>query len=103
MRVRRLAHSLRFLFLLPWLSMLAGPQDLKAQTTRGNAVDIPTGVLQGRVVDSSAAVLPGVVITVVSADNKPLGSAVTGGSGEFTLGDLPLGNVSLTFHLDGFT
>jgi hypothetical protein len=99
MRVRRVAHSL----LLLWLSMLAGPQGLTAQTAPANTIDTQTRPLQGRVVDTSAAVLPGVVVTAVSADNKTMRSVVTDGGGEFTLSGLTPGDVTLSFHLDGFT
>lgn len=60
------------------------------------------GVLRGAAVDSSAAVLPGVLVTVTSPDGRELATTVTNAKGEFVLEALPAGPVAVTFHLDGF-
>jgi hypothetical protein len=83
--------------------MLSGPNIMTAQSLPPNTVDAPPAALQGRVVDGSTAVLPGVVVTALSAENRLLTTAVTDGTGEFTFAELPSGPVTLTFHLDGFT
>ena len=62
-----------------------------------------TGVLQGRVVDASGAVLPGVTVTVRGP--TIIGgaiAAVTGDSGAFRVPTIPIGIYRVTFELAGF-
>lgn len=66
------------------------------------AAQSPSGGVRGSVVDSSDGVLPGVVVVAVSAEGRPLGSAVTDARGEFAFDGLAAGNVSLSFQLSGF-
>jgi hypothetical protein len=85
------------------VALLAGVP-IAAQTSGSTAASTSSadGRLRGSVVDSSAGVLPGVVVTAVSAEGRQLGTTVTGASGEFTFEGLPAGAVLLNFHLDGF-
>ncbi len=63
-----------------------------------------TGALEGRVADTSGAVLPGVAVTIS-------GPAILGGSrdvvstdtGSYRLTNIPLGTYNVTFALSGFT
>ncbi len=62
-----------------------------------------TGVLQGRVTDSSGGVLPGVTVTVSS--EAILGGSrttVTGDTGTYRLPNLPVGTYELRVELAGF-
>lgn len=65
-------------------------------------VPADTGGLKGTAVDSSGAVLPGVVVSAISADGRPVGSTVTDGNGAFRFDGLPIGPATLRFQLDGF-
>lgn len=56
----------------------------------------------GFVVDESAAVLPGVTVTVVAADGRPLAGTVTDESGRFVFERPPDAAHALTFTLNGF-
>lgn len=60
------------------------------------------GSLRGVVTDRAAGVLPGVVVSAVSADGRTLSTTVTAGSGEFAFERLPPGAIDLRFQLDGF-
>lgn len=67
----------------------------------GVAAPAPPGI-KGRVVDASAAVLPGVTVTAQAPDGRPIATTVTNAVGEFTFDGLPDGQVTLLFRLDGF-
>ena len=58
--------------------------------------------VKGTVVDPSAAVLPGTVVTATAADGRQLAIAITNAAGEFSFDRLPAGPVTLVFRLDGF-
>jgi Carboxypeptidase regulatory-like domain len=61
-----------------------------------------TGSLSGTVVDQNGGVLPGVTVVVASPETGVSQSAVTGGSGEWTVAAVPVGRYGLTFELSGF-
>jgi hypothetical protein len=63
-----------------------------------------TGILQGKVVDASGAVLPGVSVTI-SGPTILGGSrvAVTAGTGTYRLPTIPVGLYAVSFELSGFT
>ena len=61
-----------------------------------------TGALSGRVMDSSAAILPGVMVTITSLDTGQIRSAITGEDGTYRATLLPPGNYSVKFELAGF-
>ena len=83
------------------LWMIAVVSAVIAIGVAGVAAPAPPGI-KGRVVDASAAVLPGVTVTVQAPDGWPLATTVTNAVGEFTFDSLPAGQVTLLFHLDGF-
>src|SRR5262245_16997168 len=61
-----------------------------------------TGALSGRVMDSSAAILPGVMVTITSLDTGQIRSAITGEDGTYRATLLPPANYSVKFELVGF-
>ncbi|NTW37079.1 MAG: hypothetical protein HGB17_13350, partial [Syntrophobacteraceae bacterium] len=74
---------------------------LIASTAVGFAQQTVTGEIQGKVSDKSGAVMPGVTVTLISADRSPL-TAVTSETGSFLFPRLPIGTYSLKFELPGF-
>src|SRR5437879_13668473 len=62
-----------------------------------------TGALTGTVMDSSGAVLPGVMVTTTSVDTAQTRSVITGEDGTYRVTLLPPGNYSVKFELTGFT
>src|SRR5688572_19242965 len=75
------------------LAVLAFASSVSAQAT---------AQLSGRVTDSSAAVLPGVTVTVTRTDTGLTRTAVTDNSGTYVLPNLPLGPYRLEATLSGF-
>src|SRR5215212_7833691 len=63
---------------------------------------ITTGVVQGAVLDSSGAVLPGVDVTIVNSDTNLTQSRTTGPDGRYVFLQLPPGPYKATFRLSGF-
>jgi len=61
-----------------------------------------TGTIQGRVADSSAAVLPGVTVTATSPSMIGSQSQVTNENGSYRFPAVPPGVYELTFELAGF-
>src|SRR5437016_4708062 len=61
-----------------------------------------TGALTGTVMDSSGAVLPGVMVTTTSVDTGQTRSVITGEDGTYRVTLLPPGNYSVKFELTGF-
>jgi hypothetical protein len=62
----------------------------------------PTGVLNGRVVDQSAAGIPGVTITATHTGTNDLRTVVTNAEGVYSLAALPTGTYEVAFQIDGF-
>jgi hypothetical protein len=62
-----------------------------------------TGSIEGIVLDSSGAVLPGVTVTAVHRDTGASRSTVTDESGLFRLPLLPVGTYEVTAELGGFS
>src|SRR6187397_1442451 len=85
-----LAVALAFGFVLPSLSAAQG----------GGASS--TGTIQGRVADSSGAVLPGVTVTATSPSALGAQTTVTSETGNYRFPAVPPGNYELTFELAGF-
>ena len=63
---------------------------------------IGAGNMDGRLVDATGAVLPGVAVTVLNNDTGLTRSTVTESSGRFTFLSLPVGPYTLTAELSGF-
>src|SRR6476619_4904394 len=61
-----------------------------------------TGSINGKVADTSQAVLPGVTVTVASPSLMGVQTAVTDGGGNYRFPALPPGTYTLTFELPGF-
>jgi hypothetical protein len=79
------------------MSCLAFPTLLEAQT------EITTGVIQGTVMDSTGAVLPGVDVTIVNQGTNLTQSRTTQSDGRFVFLQLQPGPYTATFRLSGFT
>jgi hypothetical protein len=75
---------------------------LLAFTSGARAQSSPTGALNGRVVDQSRAVMPGVTVLVVNAATNESRTDVTNGQGLYGLAALPVGTYEITFQLEGF-
>jgi hypothetical protein len=61
-----------------------------------------TGTIQGRVMDSQGAVLPGVTVTATSPSALGAQTAVTSETGNYRFPAVPPGEYELTFELAGF-
>src|SRR3954451_6590890 len=61
-----------------------------------------TGSINGKVADTSQAVLPGVTVTVASPSLMGVQTAVTDGGGNYRFPALPPGTYTVTFELPGF-
>jgi hypothetical protein len=62
-----------------------------------------TGSINGKVADTSQAVLPGVTVTVASPSLMGVQTAVTDQGGNYRFPALPPGSYTVTFELPGFT
>jgi len=67
-----------------------------------SAQRVTTGTVNGKIVDSSGAVLPGVTVTLTSPDALGQFSAVTDANGFFRVTNLPPGNYDIKAELSGF-
>jgi hypothetical protein len=83
------------LFLLMGLAVAAGPAF--AQGGAGS-----TGIIQGQVVDESAAVVPGVTVTATSPVLLVAQTTITNAEGIYRFPGLPAGTYKLTFEMPGF-
>ena len=63
---------------------------------------VGAGNMDGRVVDATGAVLPGVAVSVVNVDTGLTRTTVTESNGRFTFLSLPVGPYTLTAELSGF-
>jgi hypothetical protein len=71
---------------------------LSAQTTSGT-----TGAINGRVIDNTKAVLPGVVVTIASTAQMGTRSTTTNEEGQYRFPAVPPGDYTITYELQGFT
>src|SRR5512132_3466117 len=85
-------------FLLLLLLAAAVPSRVHAQGGGAST----TGAIQGRVVDPSGAVLPGVTVTASSAAMMGTQAQVTSEAGAYRSPDVPPGIYRVTFELSGF-
>src|SRR5256712_10505030 len=86
---------IRTLYSLCFVLFITSVPSLMAQTAS-------TGALTGTVMDSSGAVLPGVMVTTTSVDTAQTRSVITGEDGTYRVTLLPPGNYSVKFELTGF-
>ena len=82
-------------------TMLAGLCILLAATV-GAQTQITTGVIQGTVVDSSGAVVPGVQVEARNVDTNLVRTRTTEANGRFVFLQLAPGRYTVTFTLKGF-
>ncbi len=68
----------------------------------GQAVTSGTGALNGRVMDDSQAVIPGVTVTISSPAQMGTRNAVTDAEGQYRFTAVPPGDYTITFELAGF-
>src|SRR5262249_12059772 len=61
-----------------------------------------TGAVTGTVRDSSGGVIPGVMVTLTSADTNQTRTTITGEEGSYRFALLPPGNYAVRFSLAGF-
>src|SRR5262245_1275899 len=61
-----------------------------------------TGSINGKVADTSGAVLPGVTVSATSPAAMGVQSSVTDGGGNYRFPALPPGTYTVTFELPGF-
>ena len=86
--------------LIPFLLLVAllAPPGLHAQTTSAT-----TGAINGKVTDKTAAVLPGVTVTISSPSMMGTRTAVTSEDGLYRFAAVPPGDYTVQFELAGFT
>lgn len=89
-------RSVRFVGLSLALVLLA------ASTAVGQAVSATTGAINGRVVDNTGAVLPGVTVTVASPSMMGTRTAITSAEGQYRFPVIPPGVYQITYELAGF-
>ena len=66
------------------------------------SAQITTADIVGRVTDASGGALPGATVTVTNPATGDTRSQVTGGTGDYTFGLLPIGRYNLVIELQGF-
>jgi len=66
------------------------------------SAQLATAELNGRVTDSSGAVLPGATVNVTQTATGLVRTAVTDGNGAYLLSNLPTGPYRLEVSLQGF-
>lgn len=69
-----------------------------AQTTSGS-----TGAINGRVIDNTKGVLPGVTVTIASPAQMGTRSTITNDEGQYRFPAVPPGEYTITYELQGFT
>jgi hypothetical protein len=79
------------------VALLAIPFVASAQTTTG-----ATGAINGKVSDTSNAVLPGVTVTIAGASLMGLRDTVTSEEGQYRFPAVPPGEYTITYELPGF-
>src|SRR5438477_11799341 len=93
MKGQGISGLVAFVICLMLASSLASAQGGGASTT---------GSINGKVADSSGAVLPGVTVSVVSPSQMGVQTSVTDSGGNYRFPALPPGIYTVTFELPGF-
>src|ERR1051325_597007 len=75
---------------------------LAAGAAAGQTVSSTTGAIDGKVTDTSNAVLPGVTVTIASPAMMGTRDTVTSGTGTFRFVSITPGDYTVTFELPGF-
>src|SRR3954462_191194 len=70
--------------------------------TFGQTVSTTTGAINGKVTDTSGAVMPGVTITISSPSMQGTRTDVTGTDGVYRFSAIPPGEYTVTYELAGF-
>ena len=68
----------------------------------GQSVGATTGAINGRVVDSSDSVLPGVTVTITAPQMQGAQTAVTNAEGNYRFPGIPPGTYTVRYELPGF-
>ena len=68
----------------------------------GQSVGATTGAINGRVVDSSDSVLPGVTVTISSPQMQGAQAAITNAEGNYRFPGIPPGTYMVRYELPGF-
>jgi len=89
MKPRAAIIVLTWLFLLPFAAT-------------GIAQSLQVGAIEGKVIDQSGAIVPGVSVTLTSPILLSPRSGVTDSAGSYTFSSLPLGDYTVSFELSGF-
>ena len=89
-------RSARFV-ILAWALLL-----LPAWLAAAQTVSATTGAINGRVTDTTGAVLPGVTVTIASPSMMGTRTAVTTAEGQYRFAAVPPGVYEITYELSGF-
>src|SRR5215475_4974939 len=65
-------------------------------------VSATTGAINGKVTDTTGAVLPGVTVTITSASMQGSRNDVTNADGVYRFSAIPPGDYQVTYELSGF-
>ncbi len=68
----------------------------------GQTVGATTGAINGKVVDASGAVLPGVTVTISAAQMQGIQTALTNEEGSYRFPGVPPGTYRVAYELPGF-
>src|SRR5580704_16733508 len=68
----------------------------------GAAQSLQVGTIEGRVIDQSGGVVPGVTVTVASPVLVSVRTSVTDAGGVYGFPSLPLGDYTVSFEISGF-
>src|SRR5215204_3889284 len=75
---------------------------LCAVPANGQTVGATTGAINGKVVDSSDSVLPGVTVTISAPQMQGTQTAVTNAEGNYRFPGIPPGTYTVRYELPGF-
>src|SRR4051812_39488546 len=68
----------------------------------GQTVSTTTGAINGKITDSSGAVMPGVTITITSPSMQGVRTDTTGADGIYRFSAIPPGDYTVRYELSGF-
>ena len=85
------------------LSAVVGLIALAAGPAFAQAVGATTGAINGKVSDTTGAVMPGVTVTISSPSMQGVRTAVTNEEGSYRFPAIPPGDYKMTYELEGFS